>query len=250
MILTGGGTRGIYQIGALQALSEQGIFDDFVSISGCSIGALNAVLLCQYNIDECKEIWHDIANREVFKGINQYSRTYFFKLAKESIFNDGVNINPFIDIFNEYIDEDIVRKTDREVIVTTFNVSKKRQEYYALTDIPHGQLCNYIIASSRLPFFQPVIINGDKYVDGGAGDNIPYYSQLEDSHFDLLLMIKIMSIPYYIPGHRIVNITYDEEVVIKPSKRIGTPISFRYPSFDKKYDMGFRDAMEVINKKL
>ena len=45
LVLTGGGTRGIYQIGVLKALAEHGILDQVTSVSGCSIGSLNMALM-------------------------------------------------------------------------------------------------------------------------------------------------------------------------------------------------------------
>ena len=64
LILTGGGTRGIYQIGALKALDEQGLLDNVNSISGTSIGSINAgFYLSDYSVDDIKEFW-DTFTRE------------------------------------------------------------------------------------------------------------------------------------------------------------------------------------------
>lgn len=245
-MLSGGGTRGIYQIGALKALEEEGLTDGIVSVSACSIGSINAAIINQYSLDECRDIWLGIATREVFKGIDQFSSDYFIKIAQESFFSDGVDINPFINIFDELIDEDIIRARNKELIFSLYNITKRSQEYAALDEIPKGELIDHLIASSRLPFFKPLYINGHKYLDGGVGDNNPYYSKLENKHFDLLINIKIMYIPFYIPGIRKENISYDQQLIIAPSGRIGNPIEFRSPSFTEKYEMGYRDAKKAI----
>jgi len=247
LVLSGGGTRGIYQIGALKALQEKGFLDNLSSISACSIGSINAVIMSQYSIEDCKEIWMDMAQREVFKGIDQFSSDYFFKIAQESFFSDGVDINPFIKIFESVIDEKQVRESDWEILFSLYNITQRRQEYTSVSEIPDEKLLDYLIASCRLPFFKPLFINGDKYLDGGVGDNNPFYSNLRNKHFDLIINIKIMYIPYYIPGIRNVNVGADRELIISPSGRIGNPIEFKSPSFKEKYEMGYRDALKAIS---
>jgi len=182
----------------------------------------------------------------MFENINQHEAGYLLQMAKETLFNDGVDLNPFVQLFNEYIDESKVRDTAREIIFSAYNLTKKKQEYHNLKNIPDGELINYLMASSRLPFFKPVYINGDKYIDGGAGDNQPYYSELENKHFDLVIKVRIMYIPYYIPGVSTTNITYDNEIEIVPSKRIGIPIEFKKPSFNNKYLLGYNDAKKAL----
>jgi len=246
LVLSGGGTRGVYQIGALKALEESGFLHGVVSTSGCSIGSINTALIHQYSLEECRDLWMDISAREVFKGINQYASNYFFKIAQESFFSDGLDINPFIRIFEELIDEDKVRDSGDELVFSLYNITKRRQEYASLEDIAPGRLIDYLIASSRLPFFKPLYIAGDKYLDGGVGDNNPFISRLENKHFDLVINIKIMYIPYYIPGIRKENISYDRLMTIMPSGRIGNPIEFKSPSFSEKYEMGYKDARNAI----
>jgi len=248
LVLTGGGTRGVYQIGAIKAIQETPIWKNIISISGCSIGSINAAAISQYSEQECYELWSEIKKREIFKGIDQNALNYYYKLAKASIMEDGVDINPFIGFFEEYLDEDKIRNSKRELIFTAYNVSKLRQEYHDFDSIENGKLIDYVIASSRLPFFKPVFINDYKYADGGIGDNQPYYSNLPDKHFDLVITIKIMHIPYYIPAIKQTNISFDEELVIAPSAKLGNPLGFRSPSFHDKYQLGYKDAVQELTK--
>ncbi|NNE16494.1 MAG: hypothetical protein HKN51_16045 [Saprospiraceae bacterium] len=246
LVLTGGGTRGIYQIGVIKALQESQLWDSIVSISGCSIGAINGAAILQYPIDKVYELWMEIAKREIFEGIDQQASDFYVQIAKESILNDGVNINPFIGFFEEYLDEDIIRESDKEFVITAYNVSDLKQEYFSLDTISKGQLIDHVVASSRLPFFQPIYINEKKYIDGGVGDNQPYFSFLENKHFDLIITIKIMYIPYYIPGLRIDNITADDNLVIASKKYLGNPLNFKKPTFKEKFDIGYADGLEAI----
>lgn len=224
-----------------------GLWDNVKTISGCSIGAINAVAMAQYDPSSCYDLWQEIAKREIFKGVDQNSDNYYLQLAKESIFNDGVDITPFRSIFEEKIDADIVSKQDKEIVLTAFNMSQRQQEYKAVNDLPKKQLIDFMMASSRLPFFQPVFINENKYADGGLGDNNPVHSTLENKHFDVHINFKIMHIPYYFPGLREMNITAESEYILSPSESLGNPISFTSPSFDEKFEMGYNDAMKLLS---
>jgi NTE family protein len=191
-------------------------------------------------------MWKEIAVKPVFTNVDQYADDYYIRLTRESVKNRGIDITPLINIISEYVDESIIRETDKELIISTFNMSERKQQYYSLDDIPDGQLLDYAAASARLPFFKDVIIDNQKYIDGGIGDNIPYYSKLKNKNFDLVITIKITHIPFFIPRVSVNNITYHKEILIKPSKRIGSPLEFRKPTFDQKYEMGYEDTKRAL----
>jgi len=52
----------------------------------------------------------------------------------------------------------------------------------------------------------------------------------------------------YIPQHKVKNIRYKKLYTIKPSKRLGTPMEFVKPSFEEKYQLGYEDAMRVLER--
>ena len=91
----------------------------------------------QYDIDTARKMWNDISIKPVFKNIDQYADDYLLQLTKESITSKGIDMTPLLEIVNSYIDEDIVRKTDKELIISTFNISERKQEYLSLDDIPN-----------------------------------------------------------------------------------------------------------------
>lgn len=236
----------MYQIGALRAIQEAGLWDDTVSISASSIGVFNALVTCQYDLDQAYKMWDELTKQPLFHNVDHMAKDYMLQMAKQSIMHEGIDVNPFLSVIEEYIDEQLVRESNKEMIISAYNISDLKQEYHAVKNIPQGQLMLYAAASSRLPFFKNVIINGKKYLDGGAGDNIPYYSLLDNKHFDLVILIKISMIPYFIPRVRVTNISYDNEIIIKPSSPLGSPLEFKTPSFEKKYEMGYEDTLRAL----
>lgn len=80
LVLEGGGGKGAYQIGALQALRECGI--NFHCVAGTSVGALNAVLFAGGRLKEARNFWSEISPGKVRK----WRRPAFIFLALEGLY--------------------------------------------------------------------------------------------------------------------------------------------------------------------
>src|SRR3954452_23727297 len=67
-VLSGGGSLGAIQVGALQALMDAGVFPDV--LVGCSVGALNAAFVAvdpsRERLDDLEKLWLSLARNEVF----------------------------------------------------------------------------------------------------------------------------------------------------------------------------------------
>jgi predicted acylesterase/phospholipase RssA len=59
LVLCGGGFKGAYQIGVWKALREIG-FQKFDVIAGSSVGALNAVLVANGDVEATERVWQEI----------------------------------------------------------------------------------------------------------------------------------------------------------------------------------------------
>ena len=69
LALSGGGTRGAYEIGAYRALKEMGI--NIVAIAGTSIGALNGAIFVSDNLDKAEKMYINIIHHILLKSIFQ-----------------------------------------------------------------------------------------------------------------------------------------------------------------------------------
>ena len=65
LVLSGGGSRGSYEIGAWQALEEIGLRVQMCF--GTSIGAINAALFLQGDLDLAVRLWDDMTAASVGK---------------------------------------------------------------------------------------------------------------------------------------------------------------------------------------
>src|SRR6185436_10760264 len=68
LVLSGGGTKGAFQVGAEQVLREQGGYE-WERIFGVSVGALNGLLLAQGEYQRLLEVWHTIRQEDAYRKV-------------------------------------------------------------------------------------------------------------------------------------------------------------------------------------
>jgi len=156
LVLSGGGARGFAHLGVMQALNDAGIFPDV--ISGTSAGALAGVLYADGNTP-----------KEIHKIMNSGSRLDFMRptLPREGL----LQIGGVIKILKTYLHAKTFEELKIPLYVTATDLNNGKAVYFS-----KGELINPIIASASIPvLFQPVIINGICYVDGGVLDNLPLH---------------------------------------------------------------------------
>jgi len=154
LVLSGGGARGIAHIGVLKALNELNIHPTI--ISGTSAGSIIGVLYAM-----------GLSSQEMVNFVGHSSLWKFFRFEwsagglsnlnylKERLIQIGIPPNF----------EDLQKK----LYVTATNLTKGKTEIFH-----EGPLLETILASCSIPLvFKPVIINGDRYADGGILNNLP-----------------------------------------------------------------------------
>ena len=154
LVLSGGGTRGFAHLGLIQALNDAGIYPDV--ISGTSAGALAGVLYADGH-----------APREILKIMNSGSRLDFMRptLPREGL----LQIGGIIKILKTNLHAKTFEELKIPLYVSATDLNNGKAEYFS-----EGDLLDPVIASASIPvLFQPVIINGINYVDGGVLDNLP-----------------------------------------------------------------------------
>lgn len=151
--LSGGGARGIAHLGVLQALEENGIKPDI--ISGTSAGAIVGGFCCAgYSPDNILTIIIKTKMLSIFKPAFSWQGLLSMdKLA-------AILTAHLPETFEELSKPLTVAATDLGVGKTTY--------------FTKGDLQSAILASSCLPvLFNPIEINGSKYIDGGILNNLP-----------------------------------------------------------------------------
>lgn len=65
LVLSGGGSRGAYEVGVVKALVEHGL--EFDLAFGTSIGGINAAFIAQDKIKRLEELWSSISATDIFR---------------------------------------------------------------------------------------------------------------------------------------------------------------------------------------
>jgi NTE family protein len=78
LVLAGGGTKGAYEVGVWKAIKELKL--NVTAITGASIGALNAALILQDDLDKMIELYKTIEIDNILKLNRKYE--HFLELLK------------------------------------------------------------------------------------------------------------------------------------------------------------------------
>ena len=178
IVLSGGGIKGIGQLGALHYCREKGYLDmsRVNTLAGTSIGSIICLLLvCGF---EPIEIFSEV-----------YQKDSFFKMGDVKNFWDLVKdfglmaITPLIAEIERMILKkyakiptllELYELTGKTLIVAVSNVTKTKAEYFSHITRPHLLCIDAVKFSSNLPvIFQRLHYNDCYYVDGGLLDNFP-----------------------------------------------------------------------------
>ena len=193
LVLSGGGSRGAYQIGAWQALSELGI--RYQAVYGTSIGALNACLIAQGDVELAAKIWAEMDIRQILAtddenfsiGNMVHNKRDVLPFLVGNAKNLRMDISPLRKLIAENLDESRVRASGLELGLMTVQVPQMQPVPTRLNDIPSGQLGEWVIASaSCFPVFPLAHIGGSRYIDGGYADNMPIDMALEDGADEII----------------------------------------------------------------
>ncbi len=183
LILEGGGAKGAYQAGALEALNELGI--NFDGVAGTSVGALNGSLFVQGGFELVDEVWNELTFTVIFniddEMISKFKKKDFdldmMFYAGKKLASMREVIKTSYDQASDYLarkfDEKKIRQSKSDYGFVTFNMTDMLPYEAMKQDVPKGQLLDYVIASATYPVFPPKIIDDKKFIDGGVYDNMP-----------------------------------------------------------------------------
>lgn len=162
LVLEGGGMRGLFSAGVLDALLELKLSVN--GIVGVSSGALFGVNYVSKQKERAVRYNKKYADDKRYMGLHSWITTGN-AVNKDFAFYEL----PYkLDIF----DNETFKKAETDFYVVMTNVESGKPEYVLIEDA-FAQM-EYLRATSALPFASKIIeINGKKYLDGGISDSIP-----------------------------------------------------------------------------
>lgn len=148
LVLSGGGGKGAYEVGAMKALIEAGV--KINAVSGSSVGALNAALLATYDIKSIIEIWYGIRPEIALSQDNLEKLIW-------------ANAIPWL-----------IRKSRIPCYVNAYNIQTGKNDDFYLNNYRGEAVVKILLASAAMPIiYPPVSFNDTLYWDGGLLENTP-----------------------------------------------------------------------------
>ncbi len=168
--LSGGGARGIAHIGVLEALEKYGIKPGV--ISGTSMGAIVGVFYAAgYPPQKLLEI---LLKRQFHKMVNWHMP-----------FSGLIDIGKVREVMEELIGEDDFSALEKPFYCAVTNLNSGLEEV-----VSEGELFQWVMASASIPvIFEPQVINGQTYVDGGLLNNLP--AEAIRDHCEVLIGVHV-----------------------------------------------------------
>ena len=250
LVLAGGGTKGIYQLGVIEAMRELNL-DNWDIITGTSVGALNAMFLVQNDYERMRYMYEHMTADQFVDGYLP-SDFGFVRLLRdrEELLpaliswgrEKGVNIEPFYRMVDTYYDPEKFFASDIDFGCITAT-AKGHDPVYVTKDMMKERGRDWLVATaSAYPAFPVKEIDGKEYVDGGYFDNLPvdFALRLGAEH---VTAIDLSHVPHHPNFIKRKDITY-----IYPHHELFKFLDFDKEKMRKARKLGYLDGMKAFGR--
>ncbi|MBP5750710.1 MAG: patatin-like phospholipase family protein, partial [Firmicutes bacterium] len=236
LVLSGGASRGAYEMGVWQALRELGIRIDMVC--GTSIGSMNAYIVASGSYEKARDMWLNMKTEEVFDF--------------DRVLQDGAgSFTGIKDILAADFPEEDVRGSSVPFGLCTVRLNEEASMnpdtwtplYLWTDDIPEGKMMDYVLAScSCYPVVKPYEIDGTKYLDGGFYDYMPVSMALEKGA-ERIIAVNLEAVGW-MQGDDIEK-AGARLTLIEPSAELGSIVVFDPANTQRIMRLGYLDTMKI-----
>ena len=239
LVLSGGGSRGAYEAGAWQALTELGIQIDIVT--GTSVGAINGAMVVQGDLDNTVRLWKEIETHMIF---DVPEGTQPREYAREIVFHKGAGTSGLKKLLKKYIDEETLRSAPADFGVVIVELPTFTPHYVYKEEMKPGQLLDYILASASLyPAIHSCKIDGKEYIDGGYADVMPVQMAL-DKGADEVIAVYLNAVG--IVDRKALQAT-PNLTLIESKWDLGSTLIFDTDNARRIMRLGYLDAMKAYH---
>ncbi len=249
VVLSGGGSKGAYQVGVWKALRK--LHYHYEIVTGTSVGAINGAFMVQRDYFKCLKLWENINFEQLFterfpdkiKGFTGKASLYK-KYALSFIKNGGMNITRFEKLIYQSYSPYRFFRSSIDFGLVTYNFTTKESLEITKEEMTEETAPLYIIASaSCYPAFPMKKIDGNQYIDGGYSDNMPIHLAIE------LGATEIVAVDLHSVGKKRKVTNSDVKItVIEPKNQIASFLVFQRDLSRKAICYGYNDTMKAFKK--
>lgn len=270
LVLAGGGGRGAYQIGVWKALREKGLDKYITSVSGASVGGLNAALFIQNDLEAAQYVWESISMKKILtpkfeSNSGSGRRSLFERDGLKQIIDDNLDKRCFDNsernCWMPCVRRGNPRKQIEEIRHTTHTGEKVTSkyiynhiEYFNLKYFDDDTKRDILLGTSAIPLIFPKEeIGGHPYVDGGArlygGDNVPVRPLYDIDKCNIILIIHLTSMDKPVNRKEFPEAALFE---IFPKKDLGSlfdangMLDFTSEGAKKRIEQGYNDNYDLF----
>lgn len=245
LVLSGGGARGIAHIGVLKALEENGIEID--CLAGASAGSVVGALYAAGKTPE-----------EILEFVSKTASLY--KVYKMGFPKVGLtNLTYMKEKLIPLFEQDNFEHLNKPLFLAISNLNSGEVELRST-----GNLVDVVVASSCIPvLFQPIDMEGVKYVDGGMLMNLP----VEPLYSICNKIIGVNVMPHFKVQNKAIGNVFDIamrcfelsilantetqslmcDLIIEPIELHHYNI-FNFSKYQEIFDIGYKAAMEKMGE--
>lgn len=243
VVLSGGGSKGSYEVGVWKALRKLKIKYDIVT--GTSIGALNGALMAQGSYLKARFIWHKLNLEYLFnkQPASEKDLDVLKLFGDNFIKNGGMEISRIEKIIKRAIRPKRFFKSSIDYGLVTYNFTTKKPVSLTKEEIDEDKISDYLMASATcFPAFQMKEIDGEKFIDGGFYDNLPINLALKLGAEELIV------VDLRAPGFKRKSKSNCPMIYITPKNNISFFLNFNKKQALENINFGYNDTMKAFDK--
>ena len=241
IVLSGGGSKGAYQIGVWKALRKLKIKYDIVT--GTSIGSVNGIMMVQNEYHKASFLWKNIRFNDIFDvefPKNAKLLEVYKKYIKQFLKNGGMETSKIYHFINSSFDARKFYNSKIDYGIVTYNITDMKSETITKKENKED-IVKYVLASSTcFPAFQITEIDETHYIDGGYYDNLPINLAIEMGADEIIAVdLGAVGIKRK-PDNTKIDIKY-----ITPKNELGSFLVFDKKLSRNAIKYGYNDTMKV-----
>lgn len=177
IVLSGGGAKGAYQVGALKHLLGE-LENKYEILCGVSVGAINCAFVSQFFLGDEKKcfdglhaLWSQLKNSSIYKRWFPFGSLH--SIWRSSFYDSS----PLYNLIHSEISLDKIRATGKKSNVGAVSLTSGK---YTIFNQEHDSFIDAVIASASFPgMLSPIKIGNHLWIDGGVKEISPIKTAID-----------------------------------------------------------------------